>query len=374
MKIAINTLPLYKTKVGMGKYVVELVNRVTKIDKENKYLIYVSNENKHFFNLTSKNVNIQQVPKIFSNPSLRIIWEQLILPFSLWRNSIDVYHALGFVLPLFLKQKIISVVTIADMTFFSHPQHHTRMKQVYFKCMIPQSLRRAKKVITISDNTKKDIINVININANKIKTIYLGVDARFYPQEKETVNAILEKYKIASPYILFVGMLEPRKNVEGLLQAFAMLKDKRKHNLIIVGKKGWRYEELFKLAQEEGIRNDVVFAGYVPDEDLPGLYAGATCFVYPSFYEGFGIPIVEAMACGCPVITSNNSSMQEIAGDAAVLVDPYNKEEIKDAIGSIINNKGLRGEKQRKGLINATKFQWNFMAEETIKVYKNTIQ
>lgn len=373
MKIAINTLSLAKTKVGMGKYIAELVNSIPVSDQGNFYFIYLSEENKKYFNLSQGNIQQILVRRIWTNGLLRIFWEQLILPFSLCWNKINTYHAPGFVLPLFRVNKNTKfVVTIADMTFFSHPEHHIYWKQKYFKCMIPMSIKQADHILAISENTKKDILEMIPVNKNKIVVTYLGYDAFFSKQNKTKISAVLQKWWINFPYILFVGMLEPRKNIPSLIKAFAAIKEKRDHKLVIVGKKGWLYGEIFALVQKLKIEEQVIFTGYVPDEDLPALYSAATCFVYPSFYEGFGIPIIEAMACGCPVITSNNSSMKEIAGDAAIVVDPYNVKEIQNAIELLITDKVIRRKMEKQGVMQAKKFSWEKMISKTKEVYYRT--
>ncbi len=368
MKIAINTLALYKTKVGMGKYIMELVNRVPKDDLENTYLIYVSEENKPFFNISERNVSIKKVSKIWTHPFLKIFWEQLFLPISLWKNNVNIYHAPGFVLPLFKSENIKYVVTVADMTFFSHPQYHMAKKNFYFQQLIPYSLQKAEKIIVISESTRNDIIKITKINPAKIQTIHLGVDDIFEKKKKAACQHIQGKYGIKHPYILFVGMLEPRKNIEGLIKAFSSA-ERKGYRLVIVGKKGWMYESIFALIKKLNIEEEIIFTGYVPDEELPYLYSAATCFVYPSFYEGFGIPVIEAMACGCPVITSRNSSLQEIAGAAAILIDPYNVGSIKKAIESCVMDKGYCEKMVQRGFVQAKKFQWASMAKETRALY-----
>jgi glycosyltransferase involved in cell wall biosynthesis len=234
--------------------------------------------------------------------------------------------------------------------------------------MIPQALKKADKIITISENTKNDIIKLMGIPHKKIETIYLGVDPA------PLKNNLSHEYTIESPYILFVGMLEPRKNIVGLIRAYAALKNKKSHKLIIVGKKGWMYEQIFLLVKELHLEKDVLFLGYVPEHALSQLYRGASCFVYPSFYEGFGIPVLEAMAHGCPVITSKNSSMEEIAKEVALLVDPSNEEAIMKAITFILAYKEEREKMIQKGLHHIKKFQWKTMAEKTKKLYTSFIK
>lgn len=374
MRIAINTLALYNIKVGMGRYIVELVNRVPKNDLENHYILYISQENEKYFDVYASNVTIKEVPRIFTFPFLKIIWEQLVLPFSLVKNKVNVYHATGFVLPLWKPKRIKYIVTIADMTFFTHAQYHIWFKNCYFRALIPTSLKRADKIIAISENTKADIVALTKTNPEKIVTTHLAADPYFVPESKEKCAIVLAKYNLQQPYILFVGMLEPRKNIFGIIEAFSMLKDKKNHILVIVGKKGWMYEEIFELVKREKLTNEVIFTGYVPDQDLPALYTAATCFLYPSFYEGFGIPIIEAMACGCPVITSNTSSLKEIAGNAAILVEPSDTSAIKKAIGEIVTNAKKRNELSIKGKRQAKKFSWQKMAEDTKELYNVVLQ
>jgi glycosyltransferase involved in cell wall biosynthesis len=363
MKIAINTLPLYKTKVGMGKYIVELANRLPLIDQQNTYYFYSSEHNQKYFKWNPNNIIINKIPSLLSIPFLKILLEQLYIPYHLWRNDINCYHSTGFTLPFFKPKKTRYIVTIADMTFFSHPEYHIWWKNLYFRYMIPKALRKADKIITISNNTKNDIIKTIGIAPQKIKTIYLGVDTA------PLNNNALDHYNIHFPYILFVGMLEPRKNVIGLIQAYAALKNKKNHKLVIIGKKGWMYEQIFHVVKKLHIEEEVLFFGYVPDYYLPQLYQAASCFVYPSFYEGFGIPVLEAMAYGCPVITSKNSSMEEIAKGVALLVDPFNKKAIMNAINFILTHKEKRVKMRNKGFNHVKKFRWETMAEETKELY-----
>ncbi len=372
MCIAINTLSLYKTKAGMGRYIVELANRVPKNDLENHYILYVSKQNKNYFDVDVKNVTIKEVAGIFAFPFLKILWEQLFLPFSLIKNKVDLYHATGFVLPFWKPKKITYIVTIADMTFFTHPQYHTWIKTVYFRVFIPPSLKKADAVLAISESTKKDIIAITKTDQEKIITTYLGVDSYFVPQKK--YQDVLKKYNIQQPYILFVGMLEPRKNIVGLLKAFSLVSDKKDHTLVIVGKKGWMYAEIFDLVKTLHLERYVLFTGYVSDEDLPAFYSGATCFVYPSFYEGFGIPIIEAMACGCPVITSNNSSLQEIAGEAAVLIDPKNVMQIAEAMQNLLKNKKEQKKRKNAGLRQAKRYKWELFANQMRETYINILK
>ena len=259
------------------------------------------------------------------------------------------------------------------MTFFTHPQYHQWIKTMYFRLFIPSSLKKADMVLAISENTKKDIVTIAKLNEKKIATTYLGVDSYFVPNTGKESLAVLRKWGIMQPYILFVGMLEPRKNIVGLLKAFSLL-SKKSHILVIVGKKGWMYDDIFSYVKKLRLENHVLFTGYVPDEELPALYSSATCFVYPSFYEGFGIPVIEAMACGCPVITAENSSLKEIVGNAALLVDPNNISQIAESMEKILDNKKEREAKRKAGLQQAKKYKWSIFANKTKEAYNQVIK
>ena len=265
------------------------------------------------------------------------------------------------------------------MTFFTHSKYHLQKKIWYFRALIPSSLKKADKIIAISENTKTDITSLIPILSQKIAVIPLAADELFTTATSTATKDdydILKKYNIQKPYLLFVGMLEPRKNIEGILCAFEEVKKEKKTSLInltliIAGKKGWMYDYIYQYVKEHGLEKKVIFTGYVPDNDLPALYRNALCFLYPSFYEGFGIPVIEAMACGCPVITSNNSSLKEIAADAALLVNPHDVSSIKNAIEQLSTNIHKRKELSLKGKKLAKKFNWQKMAEETKALYNS---
>lgn len=365
MKIAINTLGPSRIKVGIGNYIVNLVNGLQNLDKNNRYLIFVAEKNKDMFE-KAENFRFRKIGFFSGNRILRIVWEQIILPFTLLINKVDVLHSPGFVSPIFKTTK--QILTIHDMTFFTHPQFHLKSKIRYFQKMIPVSAKKADMLVVDSENTKQDIINILKINPEKIKTVYLGTNFKKQTKAKEWIT---QKYGIIAPFILFAGMLEPRKNIPNLIRAFAGLAPEISHSLVIVGKNGWVFEEIFELVERLNLKERIIFTGYIPDDDLQYFYSAADCFVYPSYYEGFGIPVIEAMACGCPVITSNNSSLKEIAGDAALLINnPDNASEIAKKIKKIILNKRLRETLNQKGLKKIKEFSWKKTAEKTLEAYK----
>lgn len=240
-----------------------------------------------------------------------------------------------------------------------------------YKFLFPRTLKTADRIIAVSNSTKRDLINYFNIPEEKIKVILEAADEKFKLLNKEEINEVKQKYNLNFPFILYVGTLEARKNIPTLIKAFYKIKKKNiEHKLVIAGKKGWKYKEIFETIDKLDLQNDVVFTGYVSDEDLPALYNAADLFVYPSIYEGFGLPPLEAMACGTPVITSNTSSLPEVVGDAGIMVDPCDVDGLTQTMCDVLTNDGLREDMIKKGLERAKMFTWEKCARETLKVYE----
>ncbi|MCJ7829559.1 glycosyltransferase family 4 protein, partial [Patescibacteria group bacterium] len=272
----------------------------------------------------------------------------------------------GHYCPLFLPAPL--VVSIMDLSYLRHPEHFT--KKIYWKLKFwtALSIKRAKHLLTISQATKNDIMKYYRIGSEKITIGYPGYDkSKFKVQSsKFKVDEVKEKYKITGDYILFLSTLKPSKNIEGLLEAFKRLMSHiSRITLVIAGKKGWLFEEIFKKVKELGLEDKVVFTDFVEEEDVPLLMAGAKVFVMPSFWEGFGIPVVEAMACGTPVVVSNVGSLPEVIGEGGIVVNPYKPESIADGIKKAIKD----GEKfSEQGLKQVQQFSWLNCAEKVIKV------
>jgi glycosyltransferase involved in cell wall biosynthesis len=285
-------------------------------------------------------------------------------------KDLDIFHNPSQVITAFkFSQKYI--ITIYDITPNLYPETHTDIITFVHRYLLPKALKTSDKVITISHHTKNDIIKHFKIPENKIKVIHLAANENYKPlNEKEIIN-IKQKYNLNYSFILYVGTLEPRKNIPTLLKALYKLKKQGiKHKLAITGKKGWKYKSIFETIEKLNLQKDVIFTGYVPDEDLPALYNAADLFVYPSLYEGFGLPPLEAMQCGTPVITSNTSSLPEVVGDAGIMVNPYDVDELANNMYGVLTNDGLREELSKKGLERAKLFSWKKCAEEHLKVYE----
>ena len=368
MRIGIISDRLNRSLTGIGNYVYNLVSELSKIDNGNIYLINCE-ENNLFPELHK--IIIKNPFKIFPKKSF-YFWH-LYLNYYLKRRKLylDIIHSpenASLFVKLRNQKKIITVHDIIPLYF---PNTYTKITVFRYKLLLSKTLKTSDKIITISYNTKQDIIKHFKIPEDKIKVIYLAANEKFKPLNKNEISKIKQKYNLNYPFILYVGTLEPRKNIPTLLKAFYKLKKLGiKHKLVITGKKGWKYKHIFETIEKLNLQKDVIFTGYVPDEDLPALYNAADLFVYPSLYEGFGLPPLEAMACGTPVITSNTSSLPEVVGDAGIMVNPYSVDELANKMYEVLTNDGLREELSKKGLERSKLFSWKKCAEEHLKVYE----
>jgi glycosyltransferase involved in cell wall biosynthesis len=290
-------------------------------------------------------------------------------------TGVDLFHATEHLLPRF--SSVRTVFTLHDLIFLFHPETHKPLNRWFLTLMMPRFLRAADAVIAVSECTKRDAIRFYGIPEEKITVIYEGVNPRFRPASPEAIAAVRARYNLPEHFILYVGTIEPRKNLTALLEAFHHLLATRSLRpapcdlrLVIVGKKGWLYEGFFRRLRELGLEDRVIFTGYVPDEDLPALYSAADLFVFPSLYEGFGLPVLEAMACGVPVICSNTSSLPEVAGDAALLVDPADVRALAGAMERALTDEALRVTLRARGIEKAGRFSWEGAARKTVEVYQ----
>jgi len=375
MKIAVDLTSIPNQKTGMGRYAVGLISALGNFDKKNEYWLFVKKYQAKDFSVEKDNFHIVLCNNILNIRILRILWEQFVLPFMLYKNKIDILHSIHYTTSFFAPCK--QVVTFPDMTFFLFPEKHIFIKRLFFRAMILFSVKKAKKIIAISESTKKDIQKILNVSSEKIKVVYLDVDDVFSPliRGKET-EEIKKNYGIKNDFILYVGVLEPRKNVVRLIKAYNGLVEEKKikHQLVLVGKKGWDYDEIFNVINDLNLQSKIICTGYVSEKNLNYLYNAADIFIYPSLYEGFGIPLIEAFACGVPVISSNISSIPEVVGNAGILVDPYNVRTIKEAIYGLLKDKNLRSELRKRGLQRAKYFSKERLAFGMMEAYKETDQ
>jgi len=358
---------------GVWTYASNLSRRIPKEKGNNKY---------HIISNNIDNISPERIENSFIYPLKNFrfsnfLWHNLILPRQLKHELLDIIH---FTSPTGSLTKIKDtryINTIYDLTPILHPETHGKIMILHYKYILPRILKRSDAIITVSYNTKRDLVKYYDIPEEKIKVIYLGVDEIFRPiDNKEDYRTHLKKtFNISSPYFLYVGMIEPRKNLVRLIHAYNRLKKKGlPHSLVIVGAIGWKYKEIFQLVDSLDLHRSIIFTGFVELNDLVTIYNCAEIFVYPSLYEGFGLPPLEAMSCGTPVVTSNTSSIPEVVGDAALLIDPYSIDSIVEGVNKVINDEELRSTLREKGLKRVLEFNWKKTAEITSRTYEEIQQ
>jgi glycosyltransferase involved in cell wall biosynthesis len=300
----------------------------------------------------------------------KTVWMQCILPLQLSRLEVNVGHFTNNVAPLL--SPCPTVLTIHDMTLWLFPQYHYGLRLLSMRPFIPLAARRAAAIIAISSATKRDIMRILRVPAEKIHVIHEAPAASFRPMDRETALKVVGKDKaVPERFVLYVGTIEPRKNLVRLLQAFAHLWHNHvvPHKLVLVGQRGWKEEPVFRAVETLGLQEAVLFLGYVPQERLVALYNLAEALVLPSLYEGFGLPVVEAMACGTPVITSRKGSLGEVSGEAAEFIEPASVESIAEALRRVLNDPNRQAELSHHGLAHASRYSWDVAAQRTRAVY-----
>jgi glycosyltransferase involved in cell wall biosynthesis len=307
-------------------------------------------------------------------PILRILWEQLVFPFHLARGHFDLSHSLAFVSPL--ASSIPCVVTVYDLGFVLFPEYFRPLNRIYLTWGTRMSARRASRIIALSESTKRDLVRLLRLTPDKIDVIPPGVEPEFFTNgDGNAVERFRHAKNLPDHFVLFVGTREPRKNIPTLIRAFAHAKARKQlpHQLVIVGGRGWKDEAIARAIEENGVRRDVMLPGFVPAEELPYWYRAADAFVYPSQYEGFGIPPLEAMAAGTPVIAGNLSSLPEAVGDAALLVEPRDETALEEALVEVIADQRLREDLRAKGVDRARQFTWERAAQATAATYRRAL-
>ena len=301
---------------------------------------------------------------------IRIAWEQLVQPWTLSLVRADLAHEPLLVTPVL--SSCPAVVTIHDLSFARFPRLFRPANRLYLTLMTRLSARRARRFIAVSAYTASESQRLLGIPRGRIDVVYHGVDPAFRPLLTEQIEAFRRRAELPQRFVLCVGTLEPRKNHIRLVEAFARVRE-RAVKLVLVGGKGWLYDELFGRVEALGMSGDVVFPGYVANDDLPLWYNAAVAFAYPSLYEGFGMPVLEAQACGTPVLTSTASSLPEAAGDGALMVDAHDIDAMAEALDRILTDEPLRRDLRERGLAHARQFTWEKTARETASVYRRTI-
>lgn len=304
------------------------------------------------------------------SPTHRILWEQAVQPFQL--GDFDLYHGMGFVSPLLSVKP--SVITVYDLSFLHYPQMLSTARRLYLRLFTALSCLRAHRVIAISQSTAHDVAASLNIPAEKIDVAVGGYNTdRFKPLPPEQIAAFKQQQGLPERFWLFIGTLEPRKNLPTLLKGYAALPPSERLPLVIGGAKGWMYDDIFTTVEQHQLNNWIRFTGFVPPESLPLWYNSAEVFIYPSVFEGFGLPVLEAMACGTPVIISDATSLPEVAGDAGLWVSPHDVNAWTEALHRASHDADWRSWAQKRGLERARLYDWRFTAQKTVESYRKAL-
>jgi len=365
LRIGIDYTAAVHQRAGIGRYARGLVRALAQLDRENEYLLLVAGRPKEEGTFPP-NFRLRYLP--LSPHWATVLWQRLRvpLPADLFTGPLDLFHSPDYVLPPLRRGK--RVLTIHDLSFLRYPEGADPRLRWYLTQAVPRSIGQADLVLADSQNTKSDLIELLGVEAGRVEVLYPGVEERFHPLSEESLAPVRTRYSLDFPFILSVGTLEPRKNHVGLLQAYSLLREP--HRLVIAGGKGWLYEGIFQEVERLSLEERVFFLGYVPEEDLPALYNLADLFVFPSLYEGFGLPPLEAMACGTPVVVSALSSLPEVVGDGALLVPPQEVEALAEAMEKALSDPSLREELRSKGLERAKRFTWSEAAKRLLAIYK----
>lgn len=299
------------------------------------------------------------------------LWTHLRLSVEMASRPPDVLFVPSHVLPLVHPRR--SVVTVHDLGYHYYPQAHTLFQNVTLRWSTRYNARAAVRILADSEATRRDLVRFYHTPPERIVVVYPGRDETLAPvTDPAILGAVRAHYHLAGPYLLYVGTLHPRKNLVRLVQAFASLQPPIPNlQLVLAGQKGWLYDELFAQVRRLGLEDRVILTGYVPDADLPALISGALAFVFPSLHEGFGFPVLEAMACGAPVVCSDASSLPEVAGDAALLVDPLDTDALAEALARIVHDETLRRELVERGFAHVQRFSWQRCARHVLRVLED---
>lgn len=372
MQVAYLADALYQTMTaGMTRYAIELARELGRMpDIDLRLVTLMPSEVVAALAEERGYPKAESMPLTVPRKLQYLLWHMARISGPLNKSALDadVIHTPIFIVPPRKKQPL--VVTVHDLTLLHFPQHHPWNTRILMGTGLRRAVRDADAFLAISENTRQDLIRLSGVAPERVHVTPLAADPLFRPLAD---NGALARHGIDRPYVLYVGTLEPRKNIGVLLQAFAALEDKEL-TLVLAGAKGWMYDDIFAAVEQLGIRERIKVTGYVADEDLPILYSQAQVFVYPSLFEGFGLPVLEAMQCGAPVITTNVSSLPEVAGKAAILFAPDDVAGLTKALQRVLSEPGLCDEMRGKSLEQASRFSWRRTAELTAEVYRHVMR
>ncbi len=374
LRIGLDCTSAIHQRAGIARYTRGVVGALARLGGEHEFLLVVvgGEAGDGFAMDLGENFSTRQLPL---SPRLwTVMWHRLRvpLPMDLFIGSVDVFHSPDYVLPPIRRGK--TVVTIHDLSFLRYPEGAEPSLRRYLSSAVPRVAKEADVVVADSESTRRDVIDLLGVPPTRVEVVYPGVDEGFRPiDDPEALSKVKELYQLSGPFLLTVGTLEPRKNLIALLDAYAALRGENafEHKLVIAGGEGWRYEGIFQRVTELSLEGDVSFLKYVPEQHLPALYCLADALVFPSVYEGFGLPPLEAMACGTPVVASNSSSLPEVIGEAGLMVPADDRDALAEAIRGLLEDSRLRAELVERGLARARKFPWLKTGQDLLTIYRS---
>lgn len=367
-RIGIDARLTYYSQAGIAQYIQHLIRALPALDAINNYIILYSRKDRR--NLAE---GANQHRAICWTPAHHRL-ERLALAVEILPCRLDLLHSPDFIPPHGRWYR--SVITVHDLTFLHYPGFLTADSRRYYNDQIEDAVQHAHHILADSEATRADLLNLLDVPPEKVTTVLLAANEQFRPISTEAVKDFRARYNLPQEYILFVGTFEPRKNIGGLLHACQLLRTSLADApaLVIAGQPGWLYEETLALIDSLGLGDHVIRAESIAFDDLPALYTGASVFCLPSFYEGFGLTALEAMACGAPIVVAERASLVEVGGDAALFVDPQSPESIADALRRVLTDSTLAADLRRRGLTQAARFNWQETAHQTLAVYKRVLE
>jgi glycosyltransferase involved in cell wall biosynthesis len=379
MRIGIDYTAAVRQGGGIGRYTRSLIRALSEIDAEREYTLFVAGGRDAGDGLGPwpANFRIRSVP--LSDRWLHILWQRLRLPVPIQviTGHLDLFHSPDFVLPPLGRTQ--AILTVHDLSFLRVPQFFVPGFREYLEGAVSRAAGRATHILADSESTRCDLVELLAVEPERITVIYPGVEPRFQPVCDATVlDRVRARYDLPEKFVLSLGTLQPRKNFEGLIEAFGCLLASRGDGpdiadlqLVIVGGRGWMYEDTFALVRRSGLLDRVRFPGFADDCDLPAIYSLATVFAFPTWYEGFGLPVLEAMACGTPVLAANNSSLPEVVGEAGLLVDASDVEALADGLARLLTDSELQARLVVAGRERARCFAWERAAWQLLEAYRS---
>ncbi len=379
MLIGINAQKLFITQdyrnAGISRYIGQLVRHLPGVPGPERYRLYTNQHIRRWPGVEGPRLSVVSTPLPTTQPVLRILWEQTVLPILALRDGVDLLHCPLNVRPVACRTPV--VLTIHDLTFVQFPDRFHPLKQRYLTSLTRYSARRAERILADSGATKRDVEAIFQIPPSRVDVVYPAVDPDFRPYagadatDKDAVAAFRRRRGLPDRFVLYLGTLEPRKNVDKLVEAYAAVVERGlPHGLVLAGGKGWNYQAIFRAIERHGLGDRVVVPGYVDRAEQPLWYNAAELFVYPSQYEGFGLPALEAMACGVPVVTSNTSSLPEVVGNAGATVDPTDVAALSETMLAILQDQSRAGAMRQAGRRQAAEFTWQRTAQACVAAYR----